>query len=186
MNLLPFAIGNQKSSDAIEEDKINKPWRTPPSGRMTTQQAGRLMLITYLVALGLSSMTGGLKQSVVALVILGTWYNNFAGADSSCLPRNLINALGYTCFISSGRHGSRPRGPPPLPVDAPTDPALRNDRRHHLHHGASPRHVRPTRRPHPRTQNRPSGHGRRTREADDGAHDDRLGLRLSPLLGIRR
>ena len=28
-NLLPFAINNQKSSDAIKEDAINKPWRTP-------------------------------------------------------------------------------------------------------------------------------------------------------------
>lgn len=118
MNLLPFAIGNQKSSDAIEEDKINKPWRTLPAGRMTPQQAGRLMLITYFFALGLSSMTCGLKQSV-ALVILGTWYNNFAGADSSCLLRNLIKALGYTCF-TSGRHGSRPPGGP-LPCPSKPD-----------------------------------------------------------------
>lgn len=153
---------------------------------MTPQQAERLMLITYFFALSSSSMTGGLKQSV-ALVILGTWYNNFAGADSSCLPRNLINALGYTCFISSGRHGSRPPGGP---LPCPSTPRLIQ------RFGTiaaiifttvqSPRHVRPTRRPHPRTQNRPSGHWQRTREADDGAHDDRLGLRLSPLLGIRR
>ena len=98
-NLLPFAINNQTSSEAIKEDKINKPWRTLPSGRMTPQRAQRLMSIMYLFALGLSSVTGGLRQSV-ALVFLGTWYNNFAGADSSCLVRNLINALGYVCFTS--------------------------------------------------------------------------------------
>ena len=99
INLLPFVINNQKSPNAIKEDAINKPWRTLPSGRMTTQQAGRLMLILYLLALRLSYVTGGLKQSV-ALVFLGTWYNNFAGADSNCLVRNLLNAAGYLCFTS--------------------------------------------------------------------------------------
>ena len=98
-NLLPFAISNQISSDAIKEDRINKPWRTLPSGRMPHQQAERLRLIFYLYALGLSTVTGGLKQSVT-LVFIGTWYNHFAGADSSCVLRNLINALGYVCFTS--------------------------------------------------------------------------------------
>ena len=97
INLLPFDISNQTSSDAIKEDRINKPWRTLPSGRMTPQLAKYLMLAFYLFALGVSSMTGGLKQSVT-LVCIGTWYNHFAGADSSCLVRNLINALGYVCF----------------------------------------------------------------------------------------
>ena len=99
INLLPFNISNQTSSDAIKEDRINKPWRTLPSGRMSPQQAQHLMLAFYLFALGLSSMTGGLKQSVT-LVFIGTWYNHFAGADSSCLVRNLINGLGYVCFTS--------------------------------------------------------------------------------------
>ena len=99
LNLLPFAISNQITSDAIKEDTINKPWRTLPSGRMTPEQAECLMLIFYLFALGLSSMTGGLKQSVT-LVFIGTWYNHLAGADSSCLVRNLVNALGYVCFTS--------------------------------------------------------------------------------------
>ena len=99
INLLPFTISNQISSDAIKEDRINKLWRTLPSGRMTPEQAKPLMLALYLFALGLSSVTGGLKQSVT-LVFIGTWYNHYAGADSSYLVRNLINALGYVCFTS--------------------------------------------------------------------------------------
>ena len=99
VNLLPFAISNQISPDAIKEDRINKPWRTLPSGRMTPGQAGHLMLAFYLFALGLSAMVGGLKQSTT-LVFIGTWYNHLAGADSSCLVRNFINALGYVCFTS--------------------------------------------------------------------------------------
>ena len=112
-NLLPFTINNQKSPKAIKEDEINKPWRTLPSGRMSPQQAERLMLVMYVLALGLSYVTGGLKQSV-ALVFLGTWYNNFAGGDSSCLVRNFINAVGYVCFTSGAMEvalGS------PLPVE---------------------------------------------------------------------
>ena len=97
MNLLPFAINNQTSPSAIEEDKISKPWRTLPSGRMIPQHEC-LILIFCLSVLELSSVAGGLKQSV-ALVFLGTWYN-FNGADSNCLMRNLINALGYACFTS--------------------------------------------------------------------------------------
>ena len=72
------------------------------------------MLIMYLLALGLSSVTGGLKQSV-ALVFLGTWYNNFAGADSSFIVRNLINAAGYICFTSGAMEVALGF---PLPVEA--------------------------------------------------------------------
>ena len=114
MNLLPFTINNQKSPNAIKEDAINKPWRTLPSGRMTPQQAGRLMLILYLLALRLSYVIGGLKQSV-ALVFLGTWYNNFAGADSNCLVRNLLNAAGYLCFTSGAMEVALGF---PLPIEA--------------------------------------------------------------------
>lgn len=99
INLLPFTINNQITPDAIQEDKINKPWRTLPSKRMTPRKASRLMSTMYLFALALSAITGGLKQAV-SLIILGTWYNNFSGADRSCLVRNLLNALGYTCFLS--------------------------------------------------------------------------------------
>ena len=99
MNLLPFTINNQKNLDAIMEDKMNKPWRTLPSRRMTPRQAERLMLVLYPLAVGLSQLAGGLRQSV-GLVLLGTWYNNFAGGDISCLLRNFINACGYVCFTS--------------------------------------------------------------------------------------
>ena len=99
INLLPFTINNQKDPHAIEEDKINKPWRTLPAGRMTPRQAEHLMLAFYLLAIITTLMTGGVKQSV-GLIILGMWYNNFAGGDNSPFIRNLINACGYICFTS--------------------------------------------------------------------------------------
>ncbi|KAI9698908.1 MAG: hypothetical protein M1820_007329 [Bogoriella megaspora] len=99
MNLLPFTINNQRSPDAIKEDAVNKPWRTLPSQRMSPQQAERLMFTLYPSALLLSLWIGGARQSA-ALIVLGTWYNNFGGGDASCCVRNLINALGYVCFTS--------------------------------------------------------------------------------------
>ncbi|KAL8794427.1 MAG: hypothetical protein Q9195_003014 [Heterodermia aff. obscurata] len=99
MNLLPFTINNQKAPDAIEEDKINKPWRALPTERLTPRDAERLMVVFYILAGGLALMIGGTKQSL-GLLILGIWYNNFSGSDSSCLLRNLINAYGYVCFTS--------------------------------------------------------------------------------------
>ena len=98
-NLLPFNINNQNNPDAIKEDEMNKPWRTLPSHRMTPRQAEHLMLALYPIAVGSSLLTGGFRQSV-GLVALGTWYNNFSGADASCVVRNLINACGYICFTS--------------------------------------------------------------------------------------
>ncbi|KAL8728063.1 MAG: hypothetical protein Q9166_005663 [cf. Caloplaca sp. 2 TL-2023] len=99
INLLPFTINNQTAADAIEEDRINKPWRTLPTGRMTPSQAKCLMLALYPLALVTTFLTGGLRQSI-GLVFFGIWYNNFAGGDGSCLVRNMINAYGYVCFTS--------------------------------------------------------------------------------------
>lgn len=113
-NLLPFAINNQKNPSAVQEDEINKPWRTLPSKRMTPAQAERLMVMLYVMAVGSSYMTGGFRQST-ALLLLGTWYNNLGGGDNSFLVRNSINAIGYVCFLSGAMEvalGS------PLPVSA--------------------------------------------------------------------
>ena len=99
MNLLPFTINNQMSPDAVVEDKINKPWRPFPMRRMTARQAERLIIALYPLAVLLGQMTGGLRQSV-GLLFLGNWYNNFSGADAGFLVRNMINALGYVCFLS--------------------------------------------------------------------------------------
>lgn len=99
INLLPFAINNQTAEGAIREDKINKPWRTLPSGRMSLRQAKRLMLTLYPLAMVTTLLTGGVRQSI-SLTALGIWYNNLAGGDGSWLVRNSINAFGYVCFTS--------------------------------------------------------------------------------------
>ncbi|KAI0141713.1 UbiA prenyltransferase family-domain-containing protein [Xylariaceae sp. FL1272] len=99
INLLPFNINNQRTCFAVAEDAVNKPWRPLPSGRISSNSARVVMAIAYLSAQVFSVGSGGLVQSL-SLVLLGTWYNNFNGADCHPLIRNGINALGYLCFAS--------------------------------------------------------------------------------------
>jgi 4-hydroxybenzoate polyprenyltransferase len=99
MNLLPFAIENQRQEESIKEDAENKPWRPMPSKRLMRSQAVTLMLLFYACAILLSSYLGGLGQCIT-LIGLGYWYNDLKGADASCIIRNFINACGYICFTS--------------------------------------------------------------------------------------
>ena len=103
INLLPFAIDNQRKKESIKEDAENKPWRPLPSKRLTMRQAKLSMLAFYLIALLSSLYLGGIGQCII-LVGLGYWYNDLGGADSSCITRNLINACGYICFTSGALH----------------------------------------------------------------------------------
>jgi 4-hydroxybenzoate polyprenyltransferase len=100
LNLLPFAINNQRTPAAITEDSINKPWRPLPSKRMTPTQAKAWMLFFYTYAIFYSALTGAALRQSVSLVVLGVWYNNYEGADANPIVRNTINAFGYICFTS--------------------------------------------------------------------------------------
>nr|WBQ21661.1 hypothetical protein [Myrothecium sp.] len=100
IHLLPFNVSNQRDLESIEEDRINKPWRPLPSGRMSRREAGFIIVTFYILAQLYSLWLGtGLVQGAV-LVLLGTWYNSLGGADCNPFVRNLINSLGYTCFIT--------------------------------------------------------------------------------------
>ena len=99
MNLLPFAINNQRQPEAIQEDALNKPWRTMPSQRLSQKAAKNLMLVFYLIAIIISFYLGNILQCL-ALVLLGHWYNDLRGADANYFIRNFINACGFICFFS--------------------------------------------------------------------------------------
>lgn len=99
INLLPFTIDNQRRPDSISEDRLNKPWRTMPSKRMTPSQARTLMFCLYPLALATSLRIGGTAQCLT-LMALGFWYNDLHGADNSCVVRQLINACGFHEFTS--------------------------------------------------------------------------------------
>lgn len=98
-NLLPFNINNQRLPEAIMEDKINKEWRSIPSGRISVHEAKRLMFVMYAVGIVLSFRLG-CTIPCGSLIALGYLYNNCGGADKNCAVRNLINAAGFISFGS--------------------------------------------------------------------------------------
>ncbi|KAI0380761.1 UbiA prenyltransferase family-domain-containing protein [Hypomontagnella monticulosa] len=98
-NLLPFNIFNQLSQDAIDEDRLNKPWRPLPSGRIDRERTIPLMLGHYVFAVIVSCSIGGIRQSLF-LILLGIWYNAGDGADKNFVVRNIINAAGMLSFAS--------------------------------------------------------------------------------------
>lgn len=101
MNLLPFAIDNQRRPEAIMEDAVNKPWRAMPTRRLHPQSAKRAMVFFYAVVILASRFVlgGGLPQCLT-LIILGFCYNELGGADAGFVVRNLINACGFVCYTS--------------------------------------------------------------------------------------
>lgn len=100
INLLSFAVNNQRHPSALEEDRLNKPWRPMPAGRLTAAQAKRLALVTYPSALLASMLLGGGTAQCVLLALFGFLYNDLKGGDVNWLLRNILNACGFTCFAS--------------------------------------------------------------------------------------
>lgn len=99
INLLPFNIDNQRQPQSIEEDSMNKPWRTIPSRRLSAGTATTIMYILYPIAVIISFFLGTITQCL-ALMVLGVWYNDLRGSDGNPLLRNMINGCGFVCFSS--------------------------------------------------------------------------------------
>lgn len=99
-NLLAFAVNNQRHVNAVEEDRLNKPWRPMPAGRMTEAQAKTLGLISYPLAFLASILVGGGTSQCALLAVFGYLYNDLKGGDVNWLVRNILNACGFTCFAS--------------------------------------------------------------------------------------
>lgn len=100
INLLSFAVNNQRHPSALEEDRLNKPWRPVPAGRLTGAQAKSLALVTYPASFLASRLLGGGSGQCVLLALFGYIYNDLKGGDVNWLLRNLLNACGFTCFAS--------------------------------------------------------------------------------------
>lgn len=99
VNVLVFDLGNQRLTASVIEDSINKPWRPLPSGRITEEQARRLLLAVLPVGILMACYLGGMEETLAMMV--GTWmYNDLGGGEESYLVRNLINALGFMCYSS--------------------------------------------------------------------------------------
>jgi 4-hydroxybenzoate polyprenyltransferase len=99
-NLLIFDIANQRFPEAVLEDTLNKPSRPLPSGRITTTQSRRLLLLSVPIVLALSYYLGPWQETL--LLFSSTWmYNDLKGCDEDFITRNLLIAIGYGLYNSA-------------------------------------------------------------------------------------
>ncbi|KAL8382121.1 hypothetical protein RB595_006077 [Gaeumannomyces hyphopodioides] len=96
VNLVVIDIQNQRDPDAIEEDRINKPGRPLPSGKVSPSEAGSLLVASVIIAV-LASYCLGAPGASVLVILLGYAYSDLGGSEHPVL-RNLLNALGMPCF----------------------------------------------------------------------------------------
>ncbi|KAG8166799.1 hypothetical protein KVR01_002488 [Diaporthe batatas] len=97
-NLLVFDLANQRSPGSVAEDRINKPWRPIPTGKISPQQTRRTMLVIVPLSMCLNYHLGVWVQG--SLIHLITWlYNDLGGGDEVIL-REVLIAVGYAMFNS--------------------------------------------------------------------------------------
>ncbi|KAF3767921.1 hypothetical protein M406DRAFT_338600 [Cryphonectria parasitica EP155] len=84
-NLLIFDLANQRAPSAVAEDRINKPWRPIPRGKITTDQTRRLML-------------AAVPQGILIHIL--TWMYNDLGGGDEAFVRGMIISVAYGMFNS--------------------------------------------------------------------------------------
>ncbi|ORY67017.1 UbiA prenyltransferase family-domain-containing protein [Pseudomassariella vexata] len=95
---LIFDLSNQRGAISIQEDRVNKPWRPIPSGKVTADQARRITLVAVPLCLALCYTLGVWNHGTVILIL--TWlYNDLQGSDE--LVRDLILAVAFAIFNSA-------------------------------------------------------------------------------------
>ena len=100
INLLSLCVNNQMTPVAIEEDRINKPWRPLPQSRLTISMAQKIFFAGIPSNCVVSWYIGGFEQTI-CLTLLNLWYNQGQGGENP-YSRNLINACGFGLYASAG------------------------------------------------------------------------------------
>ncbi|KAK3934134.1 UbiA prenyltransferase family-domain-containing protein [Diplogelasinospora grovesii] len=96
-----FDCSNQKAPESIKEDKLNKPWRAIPSGRLSVEAAERWYVVaSCLLVLASATWLGGLPEALAFM--LETWVYDSASGAASWWAKNTINAL----FYATGQLGA--------------------------------------------------------------------------------
>ncbi|RAL17615.1 UbiA family prenyltransferase, partial [Aspergillus homomorphus CBS 101889] len=93
--VLIFDVANQRTSDAVREDQINKPWRPLPMGRISEEQSRRLLMATIPLALAYT-YTVDIWQEMALILVLTWLYNDLRGGDE--IVRNPIIAVAYGLY----------------------------------------------------------------------------------------
>ncbi|KAH8810531.1 UbiA prenyltransferase family [Flagelloscypha sp. PMI_526] len=96
IHLLLCNVSNQ--ARGYLEDKINKPWRPLPAGRLTLSQVVALRWITTFICLVLSSLSGVDMIMVTFALILTVFAYNEGELSGHPLGKNVCNLFGYCTF----------------------------------------------------------------------------------------
>jgi hypothetical protein len=97
-NTLIFDLANQRLWESVQEDKLNKPWRPIPSGRMTRSEVRKAMQIAIPAVLAFNHyfLSAGAET---ACIMVGCWvYNDLKVSDDSLILRNAIASLAFGVF----------------------------------------------------------------------------------------
>ncbi|KAI2614261.1 uncharacterized protein GGS25DRAFT_42187 [Hypoxylon fragiforme] len=85
---------NQKDPSSVEEDRLNKPWRAIPSGRLTIEGAEKFYIASIILLLLSSGLwLGGFPEAVIFLVEI--YVHDYASGNISWWSKNAINILFY-------------------------------------------------------------------------------------------
>nr|WBQ21660.1 hypothetical protein [Myrothecium sp.] len=92
-NILIWDLSNQRAPESAEEDRINKPWRPIPAGKITSNQTRQAVLIALPLVL-VFNYALGVHVDGLLLLTLCWYYNDLKGSDEAC--RDVIIAVCYT------------------------------------------------------------------------------------------
>ncbi|KIM77526.1 hypothetical protein PILCRDRAFT_76681 [Piloderma croceum F 1598] len=94
LHLLVFDVKNQIIG--IEEDKLSKPYRPFPSGRISLQH-GQLLYLCVMASCIVISICNRLT-AVSFIYMLSMWLYNEVGLSMHPISKNLLCAIGYMCY----------------------------------------------------------------------------------------
>lgn len=97
-NLLIFNLANQRLPESAHEDKLNKPWRPVPSGRMTCEHVRRSMLLAIPLVLAFNHFVLDVGTETALLYTLTWLYNDLKGGDEDWILRNVIIAFAFGLY----------------------------------------------------------------------------------------
>lgn len=97
-NLLVFNLANQRVWEASEEDKLNKPWRPIPSGRMTRTDVRQAMQVVIPLVFAINHYLLNVGAETACL-LTGTWiYNDLKAGEDGLFLRNAGVALAFGAY----------------------------------------------------------------------------------------
>ena len=97
--LLVINIANQRHPAAVAEDKTNNAHRPLPQGRMTCEDARKLLLVVVPVVVAVGWGRGVLEETLLVCA-LAWMYNDLGGSEHHWGLKNLIVSVGYGVFFS--------------------------------------------------------------------------------------